>query len=148
MYKSQYKSNIVPNDLSIQDKAYLAGILDGEGNISLLKNRSRNPRVRVQIANTDYRLIDWLISKTGVGNINTRPGTEKHKTAYTWICNNELAILILQQIRDYLVIKQDRCDLAIKASNLLNEFQDREDFSFNMEYTYNQMKMLNKKGPI
>lgn len=147
MYTSRYKSTIKPKTLSDCDAAYLAGILDGEGNISLLRKTGRNPRIRIQIANTDKNLIDWIICTTGVGNINTRPGTDKHKTAYAWVCNNQPAILILQQIKKYLIIKRDRCNLAIQASELSSISKPVSDILIDMDFIYNKMKELNKKGP-
>ena len=57
------------------DIAYTAGIVDGEGTITICVWKKDNgktfPYAIVQIFNTNYDLIDWLYSTFGGGSLHT-----------------------------------------------------------------------------
>lgn len=99
---------------------YLAGLLDGEGNISigLVAGRKgqQNPScsLMVQIANCDLELMDWLVELVG-GAVRTR----KHKNAawrdgYHWQIYGVNAEVFLGAIGPHLRIKRRQCEVALK----------------------------------
>lgn len=95
------------------DLAYLAGIIDGEGTITLTKNNRSDAfrRIDVSVANTDRALIDWLKAEFG-GKVRTRASRKSHwKTGYEWRVGADQALRLLKRIRRYLRIKRPRADL-------------------------------------
>ena len=92
------------------EASYVAGIIDGEGSISLTrmhKNEFRRPCV--SIASTDIELLIYIQSLTG-GIINNKKNycPEKHKNSFAlYIKNKNDVIKTLQQISPFLrVIKK------------------------------------------
>ena len=52
------------------DKAYIAGIIDGEGSIILIRfHQKQFPSPCVSIASTSLELLEWLRNTTKVGII-------------------------------------------------------------------------------
>jgi hypothetical protein len=100
-------------------KAYLAGIIDGEGTITIIKNnrKQRNgkeyfySRPVVTVANTSYSLLDYLTS-LGIGGFSTdKRKVEGQKQAFQWCLSSVNAVYtVLKAIYPYLVIKKDRAD--------------------------------------
>jgi hypothetical protein len=100
------------------EAAYAAGILDGEGSISITRNHSgRWPSPQVSVASTDRELLDWLRARYG-GTITTKqPRKPQHSVSYDWKLTDRRALRFLQIVRCYLVIERKlcRCDLLLKA---------------------------------
>lgn len=59
--------------LNVEEAAYLAGIVDGEGTITLAsKNKGQNRRLAITVSNTDRELLEWILKVVGVGIITTK----------------------------------------------------------------------------
>jgi len=90
--------------------SYLAGILDGEGNIFLQIKSDRAKtcalNIRVRIANTDKDLMDWIQEKFG-GNLTISKGrTFHHKIVYQIAWYKQAEVLrILEGVLPYLIVK-------------------------------------------
>ena len=100
------------------EAAYAAGILDGEGSISITRNHSgRWPSPQVSVASTDRELLDWLQARFG-GAISTKqPCQPQHSISYDWKLTDRRTLRFLQVVRPYLVIERKlrRCDLLLQA---------------------------------
>jgi hypothetical protein len=100
------------------EAAYAAGIVDGEGSISITRNHSgRWPSPQVSVASTDRELLDWLRERYG-GTITTKqPRKPQHSLSFDWKLTDRRALRFLQIVGPYLVIKRKkcRCDLLLKA---------------------------------
>ena len=86
------------------EKAYIAGIIDGEGSIMLQRiHKNEHPSPCVSIASTTR-----IISKK---NYNI----EKHKDCYSYVLRRNDAIQLLKDIYPYLIIntKRKRAELII-----------------------------------
>ena len=101
------------------EKAYLAGIIDGEGSISLARSHARSsakyvyPLVR--IANTDLGLIDWVKSRVPEGHRGyTSRLHDRCKDVYhvAWASNE--AVTVLKEVLPYLTVKRFRAELVIR----------------------------------
>lgn len=93
------------------EKAYIAGIIDGEGSIMLTrfhKNEYHSPCV--SIASTDLELLEWIKYTIGSGNITPKKNynEERHKNSFTYTIIYDDAIKLLQEIETYLVIHKKR----------------------------------------
>ena len=108
--------------LTKTEKAYLAGIFDGEGCVGYYKRKgSRNKYsyvAMVLIAQSDFRLMSWLEDKIGFGSITTRIG-KKH-FEYHWQTNKRQHVIeFLEAIEPYLIIKREQARILI--AHLQNE---------------------------
>ncbi|NFA89743.1 hypothetical protein EXM30_04850 [Clostridium botulinum] len=107
-----------------EQKAYIAGIIDGEGSIMLLRfHNNQFPSPCISISSTTIELLEWIKSVTKVGTIKRKKNynTEKHTDSFTYTIKYNDAINLLIQIEPYLVIKnkKTRARLIIENTNLL-----------------------------
>ncbi|NFD29568.1 hypothetical protein EXN57_04855 [Clostridium botulinum] len=100
-------------------KAYIAGIIDGEGSIMLFRfHNNQFPSPCISISSTTIELLKWIKSVTKMGTIKRKKNynTEKHTDSFTYTIKYNDAINLLIQIEPYLVIKNKkaRASLIIK----------------------------------
>lgn len=92
------------------NKAWLAGVLDGEGCISIRKRTSKWTW-RVEIANKNLEFLNKVKEITNSGSISK---CSKNKV-YTWEVNRKSDIhYILKYILPYLIIKREKAINCIK----------------------------------
>lgn len=100
------------------EAAYAAGILDGEGSISVTRNHSdRWPSPQVSVASNDRELLEWLRVRYG-GVITTKqPRKPQHAVSFDWKLTDRRALRFLEIVEPYLVIERKirRCRLLLKA---------------------------------
>lgn len=115
-----YHTETVIGHLTETEKAYLAGLVDGEGSFSLrkykLKNGKSNYSIRVQISNTDKRLADWIKERLPGHMYSYKPKPShtgnNRRTLWTWAMNGDVKPRIfLREIYPYLIIKKDQAEL-------------------------------------
>ncbi|MGL5379999.1 LAGLIDADG family homing endonuclease [Clostridium sp.] len=101
------------------EKAYIAGIIDGEGSIMLQKfHKNEFPSPCVSVASTTLELLNWLKEKIGGGKIirkkNYNP--DKHSDCYSYFLKYNEAINLIQEIYPYLIIesKKRRANLILE----------------------------------
>ena len=85
--------------ISDTDKAYIAGLFDGEGSIDFTKRKEKKKsgtydcmRISMEISMTDRSVLVWLHEVLGVGTLSNKPrkgkrvdGT-KYLMQYRWRC--------------------------------------------------------------
>ena len=94
------------------EKAYLAGIVDGEGTVTLTrhhKNETHTPRVCV--ANNNLELLNWIKLKWGGVIVSKKKYKIHHRDSYVWYVAQDRAIRFLNEIKQYLIIKKPHADL-------------------------------------
>lgn len=129
--------------MSLSERAYLAGIVDGEGTIGIYSRRIGRsmPALFVKVSNTSIALINWLQFKVG-GSISS-PQLSRHpngKPVYVWRSGGVLAFKITRSILPLLVVKDRQARLAL-------EFMKRRWESAEIADSYcAKMKALNKRG--
>lgn len=102
------------------DAAYLAGIIDGEGHISISKrppnkrSGERNPTYlpSLRIGSTNPHLLDWIMEKVGEGSMfqEGRAWGEGRKPFYMWNISNKQVDRLFDQVYPYLVMKKRQVD--------------------------------------
>lgn len=105
-------------DLTIAERAYLAGLIDGEGTI--YSSRLRSGLVRtLSIYNTDEEVILWVHQVIGQGSVSKQakrtPSGKRTKPLYSWRAYANTARWVLRQAYPYLIIKKG------KAKEFLDE---------------------------
>lgn len=105
--------------------AYVAGILDGEGSISIsattLHTSSGNPYkgydLKVMISNTDMGLMEWLKETFG-GNYREgkqNSAIKQNKICYRWTLGSyKLMEKFLLGVLPYMLMKREQANLALQ----------------------------------
>lgn len=104
------------NLLSVTDAAYLAGIIDGQGTISLSrKHRTDNRQLAISVSSTERPILEYIQTACGVGKITgKRNYNSKHAPSYTYTVCNRQALSLLEQISQYLQrYKKRRCNMIL-----------------------------------
>ena len=136
--------------------AYLAGIVDGEGSLLLWMNKSSTDRgqfnLRVNVTSTDKCLVDWIFQNFGGSiyecNSPSRKSKPNWKKQYLWQINRPEMLQFLKDIYPFLIIKKERCEIAIKFRETYNKRErnlTKETFGIRFAL-FNQMKHLNHRG--
>ena len=112
--------------MSPTERAYVAGIIDGEGWVEYrYVQRRRNTRpgkpvyktliVRMEVPQVDGRLIDYLIATTAEGNrdIKRYPNHPTYKDQHRWRVSHHGCYRVLKQIYKYLIVKREKAKLII-----------------------------------
>jgi hypothetical protein len=108
------------------DKAYLAGIIDGEGCIcfhkthknDVIRNSSYCPRVR--ITNTNKPLLDWVMVTVGLGNVRRmKMYPSNNIPGYEWYINGKRCAGLLIELLPYLKVKKLQADVVIRFSETM-----------------------------
>lgn len=102
--------------LTPEEAAYLAGLIDGEGTITLTRRHANERRQLVlSISSTERALVEWSLTNIGVGKITgKRTSSAAHAPGLTYTVSNQQALNVLRQVVDYLrSYKQRRARLAL-----------------------------------
>ena len=111
------KNYKVAKTLSTAEAAYLAGLVDGEGTITLTrKHRTERRQLALSISSTERRILEYVLNTAGVGKItNKARSKDHHLQSYTYAVYNRQALQLLKQISPYLLsYKAGRAGLALK----------------------------------
>jgi len=97
------------------EKAYLAGIVDGEGTVTLTRHRKKEtPGPRVAVANNNLKLLEWIKSRVGGVIVSKKKRKPHYSDSYAWYAQQDRAIRFLDEIKQYLIIKKPHADLILQ----------------------------------
>ena len=101
--------------------SYLAGLIDGEGTITLSKERthSKYRRPVVSMSSTSIELINVFVENYGGVVCKHKVYQEHHKKSYSWRVISNNAIKLLEQIVPYMLEPSK----VYRASLILNEYK-------------------------
>lgn len=132
--------------MSVPDAAYLAGLIDGEGSVMLVRRQNGGAHLRLTIANTDRAILEWTAEATGVGGVYLqRKATERTKASYSWRAHGDGAASVIRQVRPYLRIKPVQADLGLTHHEALRIPARKADLSWQRE-NLAAMKLMNRRG--
>lgn len=98
--------------------AYIAGIIDGEGCITIIKHKTRckspHYQVHVVMCMCDPRILEFLNKNFGGSFRPKRKKTLRWRKAFQWSLVANQAIAFLRIIRPWLVLKAEEADIAIE----------------------------------
>jgi hypothetical protein len=132
---------MISNNLS--DLAYCAGVFDGEGCVTLTRDKELTYRLRLKITSTEYSVLAWIQEHFG-GTINlSRKETDNNKESWDWYCKTEDQIVFLFGILPYTIIKRAQ---IIEALNYHFEKQNggkltEDEFALRERY-YMKLKSM------
>ena len=127
------------------DKAYIAGLFDGEGSIyykRLKQTRHNRPgkpvhnvwSIKMEIAMTDQSVLIWLHEVLGVGTVNPRKVKPGYKKQWRWRCGHRDAYYVCCLIWPWSHTKIDKIQKIIehyakknfKKNNVIDLATERE----------------------
>ncbi|MGB9903467.1 MAG: LAGLIDADG family homing endonuclease [Desulfotomaculales bacterium] len=132
----QELSNLVAlarRKISDVDLGWVAGIIDGEGTITIAPRKRTDRKCRVdgwmvtvRVANTDSRIIQKLnhvlhdlLGCTGYVQ-EKRPN--RCAKCYYWLVANRRALVLLELVYPYLVSKKEQAEVAIEFQRRMSTF--------------------------
>ena len=133
----------------MSDKAkygYLAGIIDGEGCITIGRgfrpNGTINYNAIIAVTNTNKDVIVWIQRNFGGGFYLSKGNDARCKPSYRWrLFKKESIELILLAILPYLIIKKQQAQILLNFVRLPrnDDVQKRQELS-------ERIMKLNKRG--
>ncbi len=101
------------------EAAYIAGMVDGEGGLSISKkdppNRSVTYGVSFTITNTNTEVLRWIRDKLGSGKVEPKPKSERQwKLVYQLIFETYEITPILLRIKNHLIVKREHAELVLQ----------------------------------
>jgi len=112
--------------MTATERAYVAGIIDGEGSIEYVqRNVIRHDRpgkpvhrvwnIRMEVPQVDGRLIDYLIETTAEGTRDMKrfPNNDKWQDQHRWRVAHRGVYRVLKQIHKYLIVKGEKSKLVV-----------------------------------
>ena len=101
LHITTYKQN---NVLTAPEAAYIAGLIDGEGTVTLTrKHKNENRQLCISISSTEINLLDFVLTTSGVVKITNKQVRKSHHThSYTYAVYNRQALTLLEQTLPFL----------------------------------------------
>jgi len=112
---------------TIEELAWAAGLFDGEGCITISRQRpgtgrreSLNYRLFLKVTMGHRPTIERLVAIFSVGSIHPwcDSSDREHNPAYSWWVASRQAVAVIEQLRPYLVTKAIEADLALEWGRL------------------------------
>ena len=133
--------------------SYLAGIIDGEGSISIeIQSQSvRHNRkcdyysLRLLVINTNLPLLNWIQSNFG-GTIRPRKIIVNRRQCYTWNLFSHNAAEVLKSCEPYMIVKKAHVEVFSNFSSTMSKANSRlsdELLSYRRDL-YLKLKHINK----
>lgn len=138
--------------MSESTTAYLAGVLDSDGCVSLGSYRTRNGsidyRVQVVISKTDQEFLQWVQATLDYGSINYQENADSaYPSCYQWRVSQAKAETFLRMVLPYLRVKKRKAELALRLRELMLPVGGRgsplsEDLKFLRDAVLREFKRL------
>jgi hypothetical protein len=103
--------------LSVAEAAYLAGLIDGEGTVTLSRKHAGDMRqLVVSISNTELPILEFALLSIGAGKLSNKGTSKAHHTpSYAYALWNRQALALLGQVEPYMrSYKRERARLVLK----------------------------------
>jgi hypothetical protein len=103
--------------LSVTEAAYLAGLIDGEGTVTLSRKHADDMRqLVVSICNTELPILQFALVSVGAGKVTSkRAAKANHSPSYAYAIWNRQALALLAQVEPYMhSYKRDRARLVLR----------------------------------
>lgn len=116
--------------VKVEDLAYAAASLDCEGFITISRHINskgwQEMSVRIGIANTNYKLMRFLLDNFGGREHAESPRKLAKRVIYRWQLSALKATSFLKLIRPYLKLKSAQADLALKFQEVKIDLSRKE----------------------
>lgn len=136
--------------LTATEAAYLAGLIDGEGNIGVRTRKNTNGRIYLcpilQITNTNESMLLWVQEKVGGKIYLGREDRIGRKQVWSWQIWSRNAVNVIRQVYQHLIVKRQQADLIFTVVIKDRGYKLSEQERSNNVVIYDAMKKLNLRG--
>lgn len=138
--------------MTYEDIVYAAGFIDGEGTISIWKNKRPENRSGfrysgvLEVYNSNRKVCEWFRDTFGGFVAQKNPGTDRTKPGYKWSANKRDLLSLLITLEPFLKIKREQAQIVIAFVSLLPPHKRTESFQFVYKALHEQTKDLNLRG--
>jgi len=145
--------------LSLAQRAYLAGFIDGEGCVSITKKKDHKGmrfgycfRPMIVVGNTNQACLETLRRWTGLGRVSfaKRGNRPKNKDGWQWIIWSRQAEQLLRSVSALLLIKTPQTKIVLSFISNSRSSPGRRGLSATewkrQHRCYEAIKRLNKRG--
>lgn len=97
--------------------AYIAGLIDGEGTVTLTrKHRNEQRQLAVTVSSTEREILEFVLESTNVGKITgKRTYKDHHLPSFTYAVHNRQALALLEQVSPLMIsYKKARAGFVLK----------------------------------
>jgi hypothetical protein len=136
------------------ERSYFAGIVDGEGCISLAR-REKYITITLQITNTNRPLLEWIQTRFSGGIYPVKDKRPTRKQSWLWSVAGAKALRAISEAYPYLLIKLPQAKIVLSLPRQYAAERDRrgrimgrlttEDVLAN-EALITQIRQLNRRG--
>jgi len=119
------------NSITLTDLAYLAGLFDGEGNITITQSHpTTSPGsfiLRVTLVNTNRAVLEWARELLGGAIYAKTPKADQcgKLACFRWLTERDRAAVVLAALLPYLRIKRDEATIAINFQRYMRATSHR-----------------------
>jgi len=144
--------------ISKLQSAYLAGLVDGEGYIGILRAKRGNKKLwsskkefvfkpAVKVAMTHKDIVIWLYESFG-GTFETRKAHHNARESYCWAIRNMKVVEFIKKIYPYLKVKKRQAEIILRFPNGNAGYQlDDSTYQKRIEL-YDKIRALNQRGSV
>lgn len=130
------------------DLRYVAGIVDGEGCISLAMFHNKQLHIRLKVKMNHLELIQALQSQFG-GSLTIENPKGNRKQSYSWQISCGPALEVIKQVQPYLIVKQDQAKLVMMFAKLGHNTNETVNDAFKtLMHKYNKRGVDEPQGEV
>lgn len=133
--------------------AYLAGIIDGEGCISIRRWIDKKVYVgyslMLDVGNAKPALAEWIKENFGGTVSHTAFKHPNHNDRYVWRISHGRAGEIIKSVQPFLLLKQEQAKLALEFRDTFHKDNTKglpSDIHKHREQLIADLHILNKRG--
>ena len=145
-------------ELTDIEAAYIAGLIDGEGCLAIIRQKNSNCRggyayrCGLRFANSNQAIVEWLAEKVGTGCVKAhQPKMRNSKCQRCWDIWGDDAAALTQRLLPYLRIRRPQADLLLSFQAALKRREGPtltdQELAFR-EACYHQSRSLNQRGLV
>jgi len=129
--------------LSSEEAAYLAGLVDGDGCVTITYGIDRYYQPTVQISLTNYFTIKSLCDLYG-GSYSCPSRIPPRRAVYVWCWNYEMMKCYLPKILSFMFVKTEQTEILLDCLCTHQKWKNQDKLFF--QTMYRRIRKLNQKG--
>lgn len=127
--------------------AYSAGIFDGEGCVTITKDKDGRHYLRATVTNTCQFLCFWLEKKFAGSYVGKpRKAKETYKPCFVWTVSGKVAQRFLKRIQPFCLVKSEQIKVALSFPTKAYSVHCTSEEKILRERLYWNLRELNTGG--
>lgn len=127
--------------------AYMAGIVDGEGCVTISLSKRNHVTFRLFIGTVDERLVSWLQEHYG-GCVHLRKRGGNQRDLYEWSARKAEAVRVLTSVYPYLVLKREQANIFLALAERQSIHDQGRLSADEKTEAVGRIRALNRRGRV